>query len=344
MNAVYLGLQTLLEEIEDPDLKEVVELMQHSTERAVAILNDTLDYSKFELGTVHLNKTLVPISEFVENCAKEHKAQAQQLNISITVEKGHDSVCKIDASRMMQVMNNLFSNAMKFTPADGHITVKYDHIPENKTTISVSDSGIGIREDDQERIFTPYNQIDNPVSAKKGMGIGLSISRKIVNAHYGDLTVQSNTERGSKFTVTLPAIKRIEIMDSVESKLRRLPGQLNGLRVLVVDDDAINRIMMGKILKRHGCVVGTMKDGAEFLDWTRDPSYAEYDLVMLDDFMPRLDGSGAIKIARKEGFEGWVIMLTGNMQKSLDDCGANTVMHKPLKFHDLVGYIESNSI
>ena len=344
MNVVYLGLQTLAEELDDPELKEIVQLMQSSAERAVTILNDTLDYSKFELGTVHLDKTLVLTSEFVEKCAKDHRAQAHQLNISLTVEEGYDSVCEIDTSRMMQVMNNLFSNAMKFTlPKKGHITVRYDHIDENKATITVSDNGIGIREEDQGRIFTPYNQIDNSVSERKGMGMGLSVSRKIANAHDGDLVVQSTQDRGSTFTITFPAVKQIEKIDRPESA-QRLPGRLDGLHALIVDDDRINRIILSKMLKRHGCLVATMKDGAEFLEWTRDPSHVAYDLVLLDDFMPKLDGSEAIRIARQEGFLGWVLMLTGNKQKNLDDCGVNHVMHKPLRFPDLVEYVEMHDL
>jgi signal transduction histidine kinase len=109
-------------------------------------------------------------------------------------------------------MNNLFSNAIKFTTApDGNMNVKFDHnAVESKSTISVSDSGIGIKDDDQSHIFTPYNQIDNPTLAKKGMGIGLvsiSISRKIVNAHCGNLTVESVIGQGSTFTIYIPAVK-----------------------------------------------------------------------------------------------------------------------------------------
>jgi signal transduction histidine kinase/CheY-like chemotaxis protein len=346
INAVYLGLQTLTEELDDLDMKEIADIMIISTERAISILNDTLDYSKFELGTVHLNKILIPISAFVTECVTEHKSQVQQRGLSITVEKGNDAVCEIDRSRMMQVMNNLFSNAIKFTAPDGNINVKFDHnAVESKSTISVSDSGIGIKDDDQSRIFTPYNQIDNPTAAKKGMGIGLSISRKIVNAHYGDLTVESVIGQGSTFTISIPAVKRIEncTLEGRNGGKDRTPGELNGMHVLVVDDDAVNRIMLSKILKKHGCTVETMKDGDEFLQWTRGP-HAGIDLVILDDFMPRLDGSKAIGIAREEGFGGAVLMLTGNMHKTLADCGANHVIFKPLKFREFQEYIETNEL
>jgi CheY-like chemotaxis protein len=245
---------------------------------------------------------------------------------------------------MMQVMNNLFSNAMKFTAPNGNVTVSFDHNSvESKTIISVADSGIGIKEEDQSRIFTPYNQIDNPIVAKKGMGIGLSISKKIVNAHYGDLTVQSVVGRGSTFTICIPAVKRIEQINLDGSLTIRTPGELNGMHVLVVDDDAVNRIMLSKILKRHGCQVETMKDGDEFLKWTRGP-HAGVDLVVLDDFMPRLDGSKAIHIAREEGYLGAVLMLTGNMHKSLVNCGADHVVYKPLKFKEFQEYVETNEL
>jgi two-component system chemotaxis sensor kinase CheA len=247
-------------------------------------------------------------------------------------------------------MNNLFSNAIKFTTApDGNMNIKFDHnAVESKSIISVSDSGIGIKDDDQSHIFTPYNQIDNPTPAKKGMGIGLlvsiSISRKIVNAHYGNLTVESVIGQGSTFIIYIPAVKRIEnyTLEGGSGGKHQPHRELNGMHVLVVDDDAMNRIiMLSKILEKHGCTVETIKDRDEFLQWTRGP-HAGIDLVVLDDFMPMLDGSKAIQIAREEGFDGAVLMLTGNMHRTLVDCGASHAIFKPLKFREFQECIETN--
>ena len=350
INAVYLGLQALEEEMTDPDIKDVVAIMRNSTERAMLILNDTLEYSKFELGNVFLNKAPMMISDCVKECINEFKASAQKRGILLAMNVVCDSVCKMDKMRIIQVMNNLLSNALKFTPNNGYITVTIDHTAQKGgewAEISVSDNGAGIKEEDRQRIFTPYNQIDNQVSGMKGMGIGLSISKKIIDAHYGDMCVQSTNGQGTTFIIKLPVLKRAGhvLLASAEKKNLRVRGEMEGLRVLIVDDNAVNSIMLQRMLSKHGCSVDSLKDGEEFLAYTRNPKGEEYDLIMLDDFMPNLDGSKAIEVARGEGFTAFTLMITGNMyDESLKNCGADEVIYKPLRFSDLKEIVQKHSL
>lgn len=342
VNAVYLGLQALEEELNDPELKELVAIMRNSTERAISILNDTLDYSKFELGNVNLRKVPMKISECVRECVNSFKASTQKRNISLSMNLKCDSICEIDVPRIIQVFNNLLSNALKFTPDNGSITVTVTHTSENGgewAKIAVTDSGVGINEEDRERIFAPYNQLDNQISGMKGMGIGLSISKKIVDAHYGDISIQPADGHGSKFVVKLPAMQpagEISSEENVEKKRIRVRGEMEGLSVLLVDDDLVNLSILKRMLTKHGCAVDTLKDGEEFLKYTRDPKGRQYNMILLDDFMPNLDGSKAINIARREGFKLFTVLLTGNTRdERINTCGANDLVYKPLKFTDL---------
>lgn len=341
INSVYLGLQSLEEEVSDPELRKLISTMKLSTERAISILNDTLDYSKLEQGYANIRATPMNISTCITQCANEFKVSTQRRNISLSTNLICDCVCEIDGTRITQVMSNLLSNALKFTPDHGCITITLTHTFDTSgewAVISVSDTGVGIAQEDLNRIFTPYHQIDNQVEGRKGMGIGLSICKKIVDAHHGEISVYSTPGKGSTFVVRLPAMKGAvdtSPQESVEAKRARVRGEMKGLHVLLVDDDDVNMRILTRMLTKSGCTVDTLKDGKEFLEYTRNPTKKLYNMILLDDYMKTLDGSDAIQTARGEGFKLFTILLTGNMNEKIIECGANAVLHKPLKFADL---------
>jgi len=341
INSVYLGLQSLEEELNDPELKQLVSTMRQSTERAIFILNDTLDYSKLELGFANIKKSPTNISTCIQQCVNEFKVSAQRHNIHLSMNIICDCVCEIDGIRITQVLCNLVSNALKFTPHYGCITITANHIEEDNgewSVISVSDTGVGLSPESLTQVFIPFHQIDNQIEGGKGMGIGLSICKKIIAAHNGEIEAHSSLGEGSTFVVKLPASSRSVDAASeeiVEAKKPRVRGEMEGLHVLLVDDDEISLRVLKRMLTKSGCSVDTLKDGKEFLEYTRTPAKKSYNMVLLDDFMTTLDGTNAIRTARGEGFQLFTVLLTGNMNDQIYECGANAVLHKPLKFSDL---------
>jgi two-component system sensor histidine kinase/response regulator len=294
MNAI-MGMTSLALEEELPaELRDYLETIRDSSETMVGLINDVLDLSRFECDEFELEEVEFEFRETVETAGKVLGAAAHA--------KGLELVCRIapetpelvvgDPARMRQVLTNLIGNAVKFT-SQGQVVVEATPVVVESTRcrirISVSDTGIGINEKDQTRIFAPFTQVDgSSVRNYGGSGLGLTITRHLVECFGSKLHVESEFGRGSRFwfEITLP------LPEKQQPKAERIVDQLRGLSVLVVDDNDASRSALVEQLGAWSMRADSADSGAEALRKLRESAGAgnPYDLAIIDAQMPGMDG------------------------------------------------------
>ena len=189
-----------------------LEIINRNAERLLKLISDLLDISRIETGTLSLNPKIINIDSIIKEAVEslERWAQLKKLGVKLEIEPNLPDIY-VDSERVNQVIVNLLSNAIKFTPTDGQITIKVGlQKKKDSLEISVIDTGIGIPENQLDKIFNPFTQVsDTSVSPTQmqGIGLGLSITKEIVKMHGGQIQVESKQGRGSKFTFTLPLTK-----------------------------------------------------------------------------------------------------------------------------------------
>ncbi len=184
---------------------EYAKIIHQSGNHVLSLINDLLDLSKLDAGKLELCVEPVQVLKVIIDCVRSVEPQAtrEQVGISIQVYDGIDQLC-VDSKRLHQMLLNLLSNALKFTPSGGEITIEVFRRGQD-VAISVSDTGIGIRAEDIPKVLEPFGQIDGPMAQKhKGTGLGLPLTKELAELHGGSLTMESNVDSGTTVTITLP--------------------------------------------------------------------------------------------------------------------------------------------
>ncbi|MBP2677538.1 MAG: multi-sensor hybrid histidine kinase [Deltaproteobacteria bacterium] len=302
MNGI-LGMTDILLQGDLPsEYHRNVELIRRSGEDLLDIINDILDFSRIEAGKIELDDIPFDIGRIVEEVSEllAAPAQAKGLELSAFVEPEVPSVLRGDPGRVRQVLVNLVGNAVKFTDR-GEVLVRASIQARDGESVtvrlSVRDTGIGIRPEAQKRIFDSFTQVDGSTTRKfGGTGLGLTISRQLVNMMGGEIQVSSEPGVGSEFAFAVSFRKGEESVH-----LPPVPrSDLQGLRVLVVDDNATNREILGKLLYSWGVQCRGAGEGEEGLRILRESASggAPFDMAILDYHMPDIDGlrlAGMIK-------------------------------------------------
>ena len=302
LNGILGMAQVLATSDLDPQRADQVNVILESGNTLLSILNDILDLSKIEAGQMEVSLIESDLRHKLDRLCKlyEPSAEDKGLNLKLFIDPSVPSSLVIDPVRMRQCVGNLISNAIKFTESGDVLVVATGQRGEGDTmtiTIHVSDTGCGVPADKMGRIFESFAQADGSITRRYGgTGLGLPITRQLARMMGGDVTLVSDTERGSIFTLTFEA----EISESVsrEALLRKLqPPELKlaeedkptnpGKRLLVVDDNAINRRVARTFLEQIGYEVEEAHNGRHALDKLEDMAF---DLVLMDIHMPELDG------------------------------------------------------
>ena len=202
------GVSLVLDEIVgklNKEQKEILSSSMSNINRLVRVLNDVLDISKIEAGKIKLEKTVVEFSGLVKDVCGEWKLESDKKKQLIQVEVPDAAIeVRIDHDKIIQVMNNLISNAIKYTPEEGMINVRLGN-KEEQIEVSVTDNGRGISKEDLPDVFNRFQQFDRMVGqGSKGTGLGLAISKQLVEMHKGRIWVESELGKGSRFAFTLP--------------------------------------------------------------------------------------------------------------------------------------------
>ncbi|MEM8713410.1 MAG: ATP-binding protein [Planctomycetota bacterium] len=337
MNGV-IGMADLISEtVLNEEQEEAVQTIRSSGQALIAIINDILDFSKIEAGKLELEDHAFAPRELVRETLNLLRSAADErnTNVSAEVSPGVPEVLIADSTRVRQVLLNLLSNAIKFTP-DGSVYVEVDILLDQKISIAVEDTGIGIPEEAQARIFESFSQADSSTTRRfGGTGLGLAISHRLTEMMGGSMALTSEPDRGSRFTFTFTYRKTAEGTASVPAALPSStpPAKdLKGLRVLVAEDGLVNQRVITKNLERLGVEVTLVENGALAVEAVREH---DFDAVLMDIQMPVMDGLTAMRIITSEcSASPRLIALTANaLDSDRRDCfeaGAHDYVTKPV--------------
>lgn len=339
MNAI-IGMSELLKETPlNSDQERFVNILNHAGSALLDLINNILDFSKIESGYLELEDIQFDLEEVVFStvdimCSSIHK---KGLELVVYFDSSIPVQVIGDPSRFRQVLINLLGNAVKFTKS-GEIVVKVESCKNNKDSIcvSVSDTGIGIPSEKIDLIFKNFSQVNSSVSREYGgSGLGLAISKKIVELMNGSIEVESVEGKGSTFHFSIPLkpVSRIHLNTQVGSQ------QLKGMRALVVDDNATNRLVLREILKSWDMIIDDVECGNEAVKKfkTEYEKGNPFDLLILDYRMPDING---IEVARTISREFQhhpvtIILLTSEDKKSDFESamriGYSTYLVKPIR-------------
>ena len=336
-----IGMTKLIEgTLLNQNQKKYVDILNNQSVQLLGLINDVLDISKVQSQNFKLVHFPFNLKEVLTSNIKSYEMQAKLKGIDFTCAfdtKIHYNL-KGDSLRMSQIVNNLLSNAIKFTK-EGFVSISVQHDSSTKDfqniIIIVEDSGIGIGEAKLEKIFEGFHQEDDSIVRKYGgTGLGLMITKEIVDQMKGEIIVDSKKGEGSKFTILLSFKKSNQNLD--QNEIHR-DVSLNGLNILVAEDNEVNSFYLKTILEQDGCIVSLAKNGQEVIEFCKKQ---EFDLILMDIQMPILDGISATQIIRKElKINTPIIAQTANtVQKDIDACyeaGVLDYISKPFTISEL---------
>jgi len=317
LNGILGMAQVLQHEILSPSQIEAVQMILESGKTLMALLNDVLDLSKIEAGKLNIEQTDGDLRDTFLYVQKLFLGRAEEKNIELRIEIDDDvpEEVKFDHIRVRQCMSNIVSNALKFTDI-GSVTIVVGSEILNKSEylilVDVTDTGIGISEEAVGQLFSDFSQADASTTRKYGgSGLGLAITRKLARLMGGDMTVASALGKGSTFRFTFQASARSAATTASAWMQEKRSGSatFHGLRLLLVDDNAINRSVARLLLAPTGVIITEATNGQEALDRLAEQNF---DLVLLDVHMPVMDGTEAIKHIRAAWRDLPVIALTAD--------------------------------
>lgn len=336
---------TFMDDLND-DQKENLETAKGCVVSLIDIINDILDFSKIEAGKLNVEMERFDLSELMENIIKIHipHLNLKDLSLDLDLSGIKEPYLIGDGKRIRQVLNNLISNAIKFTER-GKITIRVqqNQAQDNQmkmTKFSVEDTGIGIESSKQDLLFSPFTQLDGSYTRQYGgTGLGLVISKQLVEMMSGTIGFRSTVGKGSVFEFTLPL--ELSSRDVQESAKFDVLSALNiGKTILLVEDDKVNQIVMEKMIEREGLNVIIAEDGQMALDKCNDH---DFDLILMDIQMPIMDGLEAtrqIRMNSKKNRMTPIVALTAFALKGDEEIfktsGMDDYISKPIDRNNLI--------
>ena len=349
MNAI-IGITTLMKnELHQPEkLAEHLGKLENSGQLLLGIINDILDMSRIESGKTTLNVEKMNLPQQISQLDSIIRQQAGQRRQTFTVNTHlqHENVLG-DPNRLNRVLMNILSNAVKYTPTGGHIRFEVDELPRNehyaRYRFVVQDDGIGMSEAYQKTLFDPFTREERSGTNKvQGTGLGMAITKNIVDLMGGSINVESTTGKGTRFEVVLEFPVDAEADTVPEAQV--LPEEeeetspLSGMKFLCAEDNAINAEILEMLLEANGASCTICSNGQEIVDAFASVKPGEYDMILMDVQMPVMDGlEAARRIRSGENPLGRIIpilAMTANafledMQKSRE-AGMDEHLSKPV--------------
>ena len=349
MNAI-IGITTLMKnELHEPEkLAEHLGKLETSGQLLLGIINNILDMSRIESGktTLHVEKMNLPqqISQLDSIIRQQAGQRSQTFTVSTNLQ--HENVLA-DPNRLNQVLMNILSNAVKYTPTGGHIRLEVEELPRNehyaRYRFVVQDDGIGMSADYQKTLFDPFTREERSGTNKvQGTGLGMAITKSVIDLMGGSISVESATGKGTRFEVVLEFPIDTEA-DTVQ-KAQALPEEeettspLSGMKFLCAEDNAINAEILQMLLETKGASCTICPNGQEIVDAFASVKPGDYDMILMDVQMPVMDGLEATRRIRSGenplGRTIPILAMTANafledMQKS-KEAGMDEHLSKPV--------------
>ena len=321
MNAVIGTTNLLLSEDPKPDQLEYLNTLKFSGENLLAIINDILDYNKIEAGKLELNRIPFNIYHLTQKIKKSFYARASEkdLDIELIIDEAIPAQLVGDQVRLGQVLNNLVSNAIKFTHY-GKVVIRLDKqsIDESHVNIkfTVADTGIGIAPENLDIIFDPFEQeTQSSGNDYGGTGLGLAITKRLVELHDSTISVASEPGVGTEFAFAISFnIADIEAAKNDQSAIAassnsEQAADLQGMRILLVDDNKMNLLIASRFLKKWQADPDEATSGQQAVEMVRQ---ANYDLIIMDLQMPGMDGFEAARIIKSTNPQIPIFALTAD--------------------------------
>ncbi len=348
------GMLTMLQLLSRTELtleqQEFVSAIDYSGEALLTILNDVLDLSKLEAGRIELEETDFDVHRLLDDMVRlmKHRTEKSRLHLYLSFDQRIPRLLRGDQTRIRQVLLNLLGNAIKFTEV-GVVELKAACLQEVdgrvRVEFSVRDTGIGITKRAQEHLFDSFTQADSSVARRYGgTGLGLAICRRMVELMGGEIGVISEEGKGSNFWFRLELVRAVETGTEPLSSANLRATGLGRLKVLLVEDEMINRRAGALLLRKEGAEVVTAADGYEALERFRD---GPFDVVLMDVRMPGMDGlETTLRLRDLEGgSEVPVFALTADVtRETVERClviGMRGVIAKPLRLERLTEALAS---
>jgi len=337
LNAVIGMSHLLLHDNPSESQKENLGILKFSAENLMTLINDVLDFTKIETGNIELEKAKVDIRDMINGvtASMQYKVQEKGIYLKSSIEEAVPAMVMGDRARLVQILLNLVSNSVKFTP-DGGVDIDLKVIEQTEKTVrirfAVSDTGIGIAKNKLNTIFESFKQAEADTTRNYGgTGLGLAISKRLIELHDSRINVDSVLGKGSTFWFTVTFNKLDGLATNNSNKVET---GLN-INVLVVDDNQINRLLINKVLKKWGATADFAENGQEAID--KLELHRNFDVVLMDIHMPIMGGLEATSAIRSKSDPYFqqlpIIALTASMLSNqmgqIENAGMNDYILKP---------------
>ncbi len=348
-----LGLdEMILRESKNEMILDYANDIENAGRTLLGIINDVLDFSKMESGQLEIDPVEYDTKSLILDLKNMIAPRAKEKNLAFEILCDESLPCTLygDELRIKQVILNILTNAVKYT-SEGKVSlgVTFDEFVENmiKLVITVTDTGMGMKEEDLEKLFKPFERIEeNKNKNIEGTGLGMSIVFSLIKQMDGTIDVKSEYTKGSQFIVSIPqnVVDKTHVGDIFQQRTGNYKRAKQlftapGAKILVVDDNAVNIKVVTSLLKRNQVQISTAVSGFECLDMTRQD---KYDLILLDHRMPELDGVETLKRLKEEcalNKETPIIALTANAISGAYDfyisAGFDDLLTKPVNVMEL---------
>jgi signal transduction histidine kinase/CheY-like chemotaxis protein len=354
MNAI-IGMTQIAKSSGDMEkIRGCLEQVENSSNHLLGVINDILDFSKIESGKLSLDVTEFSLTvdmDFVVSMMSS-RAREKQITVRLNIDGIKNDGVSTDSLRLNQVLINLLSNAVKFSPPESEVLINVRELGSDQGIsiyrFEVTDHGIGISEYQASKLFQPFEQGDGSITRNYGgTGLGLVISKTLVEMMGGKISLQSEEGKGSTFTFTIRCPARLK----AAPKSGPLTGEeppadfdFTGKRCLVVDDVEINREIIIELLSGTGIAVESAGNGREALEMFVNSAEGWYDVILMDMQMPVMDGCTSTRkirsLNRKDAPAVSIIAMTANvMQEDINralDAGMNAHLGKPVDLHAML--------
>lgn len=335
LNAIIGNIHLLQQEEPLPHQKEYLKALQISANNLLSLINDVLDFNKIEEGKILFSEKDVDLRALLSNVKMAHRIRAEDRGnmIKLLIDDAVPAVVKADDVRLNQILNNLVSNAIKFTK-EGSITIEMQAARNYETAVdiifSVSDTGIGIPKEKQALIFERFTQANSEITREYGgSGLGLTIIKRLLQLQKSDIHLESHAGRGSVFSFTLHFEKSDAVIKEEET-IDKKNYNLQAARVLLVEDVHFNVMVAEKMLTNWNAVVEVADNGKIAVDKLAS---ASYDIILMDLQMPVMDGYTASRTIRQMQVNTPIIALSasssGDVIQKVLNCGMNGFVSKP---------------
>jgi signal transduction histidine kinase/ActR/RegA family two-component response regulator len=356
LNGIVSMVDLLMQSSMAPEHLEYVGIIQQSTKALVSIVNDVMDYCKIESGRIKIETANTELAALVASTAQSYSeiAKAKGVGFSCMIDPKLPKWIRCDPIRLRQILENLLDNAVKFTPKGNiHLHVELDERHSNSVTtrFQVGDSGIGISENRLATIFDSFSQGAGPsIQKSEGIGLGLTIAKHLIGLMGSEIQVESTPGQGTRFWFCID----FEVTNAAEQVVQGargttsapIPSESNA-HILLVEDNAVNQTVAGKILTKAGYIFDTVENGRQALELL---TQQRYDLILMDIKMPEMDGletTRRIRHPESRVLDRYIpiIAVTANAMR-IDrqqclDCGMNDYLAKPIDAAKLIDIIRS---